>query len=158
VNTAGAASEALSGVVITVPDVHVSATGTVATLLGMKSLFTVIVAEGGAAHPAKVSGAGSVIVASVLARARPIQLPRVIETALPARTVPTKAESVNVTACAVFQYTLHACAAPPMTTCALVSVRAPNPPVPTLKTQTSVALPLSVRMTPAGIVVAAAEQ
>jgi len=49
--------------------------------------------------------------------------------------------------------------APPfMTTCALVNVSAPMPPVPTLKIQTSPAVPLRVRTTPAPIVVAAAEQ
>ena len=41
-NTAGDPSEAFSGVVVTVPDVQVRATGTVATLFGMKSLITVI--------------------------------------------------------------------------------------------------------------------
>ena len=115
-------------------------------------------AEGAAAHPAKVNGAASVTVASVLAKPRPSQLPRVMVTAVPARTVPTKLESVSVAAWAVFQYTLHACAVPPMTTCAEVRVRAPNPPVPTRKTQTSLALPLSVMITPAPIVVAALEQ
>src|SRR5438105_3098385 len=45
-----------------------------------------------------------------------------------------------------------------MTTRALVSVSAPGPAVPTLKIQTSLALPRSVIVTPAPIVVPAAEQ
>ena len=90
---------------------------------------------------------------------RPTQFVLVIVAAAPERTVPTKlAESVTVMPAEVFQYTLHASAVPPMTTCALFNVRAPGPPVPTLKTQTSLAVPLSVRVTPAGIVVPAAEQ
>ena len=44
VNTAGAASDAFSGVCVTDPDVQVSATDTAAALFGMKSLFTVTVA------------------------------------------------------------------------------------------------------------------
>ena len=43
VNIAGDPSTALSGVVVTVPEVQVRATGTVATLFGMKSLWTAIV-------------------------------------------------------------------------------------------------------------------
>src|SRR6187397_504829 len=109
-----------------------------------------------AAQP--VNGAGSVNVTSVVAMARPSQLPRVMVAAAPDRTVPTKDESVTVAAWAVFQYTLQALAPPAITTCALVSVSAPRPPVPTLKIQTSLAVPLSVSVTPAPIVVAATEQ
>src|SRR5688572_5148707 len=111
-----------------------------------------------AARTQPVIGAGSVRVASVVASIRPIQLPRVMVAAAPDRTVPTKAESVTVAAAEVFQYTLQAFAAPPITTWALVNVSAPGPPVPTLKIQTSVAVPLSVSTTPAPIVVPAAEQ
>ncbi len=81
-----------------------------------------------------------------------------MEMAVPARTVPWKLESVTVAAWAVRQYTLHACAAPPIATWKLLPVNAPVPPVPILKTHTSVADPLSVKMTPAPIVVPAAEQ
>lgn len=110
-----------------------------------------------AAQP--VIGSGSVSVASVLAIIRPIQLVRVMVAAASERTVPTKFESVAVMlAAVVFQYTLHGDAVPPITTFALVNVRAPRPPVPTLKIQTSVAFPWSVMVTPAPIVVAAAEQ
>ena len=42
-NNAGDPSAALSSEVVTVPEVHVRATGTVATLFGMKSLLTAIV-------------------------------------------------------------------------------------------------------------------
>jgi hypothetical protein len=53
---------------------------------------------------------------------------------------------------------LHARAVPPITTAKLLPVKAPPPPVPILKTQTSVEVPLSVKMTPAPIVVPATEQ
>ena len=43
VNTAGVDSDALSGVAVTVPEVQVSLTGTVATLFGVKSFLTVTV-------------------------------------------------------------------------------------------------------------------
>lgn len=68
-NTAGAPTAAFSGVLVTVPEVQLSATGTVAAEVGMKFLFTVI--EAGAVHPAKVMGAASVTVTSVVAKARP---------------------------------------------------------------------------------------
>src|ERR1019366_7355159 len=116
-------------------------------LTGLNAFATV--GRTGGAHPAKVNGAGLVTVASVVAKARPNQLPPVMVTAAPERTVPLKVEVVSVAPAAVFQYALHASAVPPMTTCALVGGGAPGPPVPTLKTQTSLAVPLSVRMTPA---------
>ena len=43
VKTAGVDSDAFSGVAVTVPEVQVRATGTVATLFGMKSLWTAMV-------------------------------------------------------------------------------------------------------------------
>ena len=43
VKTAGVDSDAFSGVAVTVPEVQVSLTGTVATLFGMKSLWTTTV-------------------------------------------------------------------------------------------------------------------
>ena len=156
VNTAGDPSDAFSGVLLTVPEVQVRAIGTAAALSGTKFLLTVIAAGG--AHPAKVMSSASVTVTSVLASARPSQLPLVMVMALPERTVPLKNESVIVAAGAVRQYTLHASAPPSMTTERPVPVRAPNPPVPTLKTQTSLADPLSVRVTAPVIVVPAAEQ
>ena len=42
-NTAGDPSAAFSGEVVTVPEVQVRLTGTVATLFGMKSLLTAMV-------------------------------------------------------------------------------------------------------------------
>jgi hypothetical protein len=155
-NTAAAASEKFAGAVVTVPEVQLKAIGTDAGSFGTKSLLTVIVA--GALHPAKVIGTGSVNVTLVVAMARPVQFVLVMVTAAPERRVPLKVESVSVAAAEVFQNTLHDSAEPPMFTVAPVSVRAPGPPVPTLKIQTSLAFPLSVRVTPAGIVVPAAEQ
>src|ERR1035437_3903938 len=121
---------------------------------------TVRVGVGGAeAHPAKAMGATLVNATSVVARARRRWLPLVEEMALPERTVPRKIELVIVAAAAVRQYTLHACAVPPIFIWKEVVVRAPlDPRAPTLKTQTSVAFPLSVKMTPAPSVVDAAEQ
>lgn len=78
--------------------------------------------------------------------------------AVPERMVPWKVEAVSVAAPAVRQYTLHASAVPAMSTVKLLPVRAPVPPVPILKTQISVADPLSVKTTPAPIVVPATEQ
>ena len=127
-----------------------------AILTGLNAFATV--GGVGGLHPAKVNDAGPVTVASAVAKARPSQLPLVMLTAAPERMVPLNVASVIVAPAEVFQYELHACAVPLMTTDAPVSVRAPAPPVPTLKIHTSLAVPASVRVTPAPIVVPAMEQ
>ena len=66
--------------------------------------------------------------------------------AAPARMVPLKFEVVIVTAWAIHQVTLQGFPPPAMTTEKPVPVRAPVPLVPTLKSQVSVADPLSVNV------------
>ncbi|MBK6613724.1 MAG: hypothetical protein IPG27_06395 [Ottowia sp.] len=66
----------------------------------------------------------------VVLPARPVMV-----MAAPARRVPWKADVVIVTASATHQYTLHGSPPLVMTTERLVPVKAPVPPVPTLKIQ-----------------------
>jgi hypothetical protein len=119
------------------------------------------VGVGAAAHPAKVNADRSVIVTFVVARARPRRLPPVSVMAPPERMVPRTIERVIVASAAVRQYTLHACPPEPTAKAMLKSINVSAPldvRAPTLKTQTSLALPLSVRMTPAPSVVPTAER
>lgn len=83
-------------------------------------------------------------VTSVVAKARPVNVPPVKVTLLPERIVPRKFEVVSVAACADSQYTLHAWAPPANATWKLVAAREPTPPVPTLKTKIPFGGPLSV--------------
>src|ERR1035437_1094273 len=106
--------------------------------------------------PATPTRLVSVRVTVAFASALPVNVPRVMVIAVPARIVPLKFESVMVAASASHQDTLLACAPPARTIVKLVPVRAPVPAVPILKIQTALALPCPLSVNVVSVNVTAA--